>query len=103
MTRKRTTENDLLVTGAGAPSPARRKGGSTRPRVKRTAETIAPVVIPPVVIVERETQDYTPSYEEIAILAYTYWEARGRQGGCPEEDWVRAEQELRGKATAAMA
>ena len=33
--------------------------------------------------------------EEIAYLAYTYWEARGRQGGSPEEDWFRAEQELR--------
>jgi hypothetical protein len=31
--------------------------------------------------------------EEIARLAYSYWEARGRQGGSPEEDWYRAEKE----------
>lgn len=33
-------------------------------------------------------------HEEIARLAYSYWEARGCQGGSPEEDWFRAEQEL---------
>ena len=31
--------------------------------------------------------------EEIARLAYSYWEARGCQGGSPEEDWYRAERE----------
>jgi hypothetical protein len=38
---------------------------------------------------------YQPSYNEVAALAYSFWEARGRQGGSPEEDWVRAEQQLR--------
>jgi hypothetical protein len=33
--------------------------------------------------------------EAIARLAYSYWEARGCVGGSPEEDWIRAEQELR--------
>ena len=32
--------------------------------------------------------------DEIAKLAYSYWEARGYQGGSSEEDWLRAEQEL---------
>lgn len=31
--------------------------------------------------------------EEIERLAYSYWEARGRQGGSAEEDWYRAERE----------
>ncbi len=35
-----------------------------------------------------------PSHEEIARLAYAYWEARGGQGGSPEQDWNRAEQEI---------
>jgi hypothetical protein len=34
--------------------------------------------------------------EAIAALAYSYWVARGCEGGQPEEDWIRAEQELRG-------
>jgi hypothetical protein len=33
--------------------------------------------------------------EQIARLAYSYWEARGCEGDSAEEDWVRAEQELR--------
>ncbi|MGA2155991.1 MAG: DUF2934 domain-containing protein [Bryobacteraceae bacterium] len=37
----------------------------------------------------------TPSHTEIAALAYSYWEARGRQGGSHCEDWFRAERELR--------
>jgi hypothetical protein len=36
-----------------------------------------------------------PTREDIAALAYSYWEARGFQGGSPQEDWLRAEQELR--------
>jgi hypothetical protein len=33
--------------------------------------------------------------EAVARLAYSYWEARGRTGGSPEEDWFRAEKDLR--------
>jgi hypothetical protein len=33
--------------------------------------------------------------EEIARLAHSYWESRGCQGGSPEEDWLRAERQLR--------
>jgi hypothetical protein len=33
--------------------------------------------------------------EEVARLAYSYWERRGRPHGGHEEDWLRAEAELR--------
>jgi Protein of unknown function (DUF2934) len=36
----------------------------------------------------------TPAHQEIAALAYAYWEARGRPWGSPGEDWFRAEREL---------
>ena len=36
----------------------------------------------------------TADPRRVAELAYSYWEARGRQGGSPEEDWLRAEAEL---------
>ncbi len=42
--------------------------------------------------------------EAVARLAYSYWAARGFTGGSSEEDWLRAEQELReGIATRADA
>ena len=38
--------------------------------------------------------EHIPDSSEVARLAYSYWEARGCQGGSPEDDWLRAEQEL---------
>jgi hypothetical protein len=35
--------------------------------------------------------------EKVALLAYRYWEERGKQGGSPEEDWYRAEREILGQ------
>jgi len=35
--------------------------------------------------------------EKVALLAYRYWEERGRRGGSPEEDWYRAEREILGQ------
>jgi hypothetical protein len=32
--------------------------------------------------------------ERTALLAYSYWEARGCRGGSAEEDWFRAEKEI---------
>ena len=108
MTRKRTSDNDLVVSATGATAPARRKA-ATRPRGKRAAEPVAPLAP---AAAEQETvapqsdapvlaNVYAPAYDEIAKLAYSYWEARGCQGGCPEEDWIRAENELRNSSVSA--
>ncbi len=35
-----------------------------------------------------------PTYEEIAALAYSYWEKGGRRHGSHMEDWFRAEKDL---------
>jgi hypothetical protein len=35
-----------------------------------------------------------PSHHDIAMLAYSYWEAAGRRGGRDWEYWFRAEREL---------
>lgn len=40
-----------------------------------------------------------PSHEQISELARKYWAERGYKDGHQEEDWLRAEQELRGKAS----
>jgi hypothetical protein len=83
MPRKSITEKPIVVsTGAAAAVPARRKSSSTK-RGTRALE--APGMVEAV----------GPSHEEIARLAYSYWKLRGCTGGSPEEDWLRAEQELR--------
>jgi ribonuclease I len=40
-----------------------------------------------------------PSAEQIAALAHKYWAERGYQHGKDADDWFRAEQELRSKAS----
>jgi hypothetical protein len=36
----------------------------------------------------------SPTHDEIARLAFSFYESRGRQNGHHVEDWLRAEQEL---------
>jgi hypothetical protein len=36
----------------------------------------------------------SPTYDEIAQLAFSFYESRGRQDGHDIEDWLCAEQEL---------
>jgi hypothetical protein len=41
-----------------------------------------------------------PAYEEIAVLAHRFWiERGGGHHGDPNQDWLRAEELLRGKAS----
>jgi hypothetical protein len=39
------------------------------------------------------------SHEQVAQLAHKYWAERGQQDGHHLEDWFRAEQELRARAS----
>jgi hypothetical protein len=57
----------------------------------KTVRTAASAAQSVTSVLERPTQLVE---EEIAELAYSFWEARGFQGGAPEDDWLRAEREL---------
>jgi hypothetical protein len=46
-------------------------------------------------VLKKKEELHVPSHEEIAALAYSYWEKRGFQGGSALEDWLRAERELK--------
>jgi len=101
MATKRSTNPPGVTSGA---APARAKSNITRKHTaaerpeSATSETAtSPVTVP------AESPRTTPSFDAIAQLAYSYWEARGYQGGSPEEDWLRAEQELVGSSTMAVA
>jgi hypothetical protein len=39
------------------------------------------------------------SHDQVAMLAHRYWNERGGRDGNHLDDWYRAEQELRGKAS----
>jgi hypothetical protein len=85
MARKR---NDVrsIISSEGGSTPVMRR--PTHVKAAQHTEPAAPQSSAPLEISERE---------HIATLAYSYWEARGRQGGSPEEDWLRAEREFRSR------
>ena len=100
MPKKRTAETEMIVPAASAAAPVRRKT-APRTRAKHTvepAESKSGTLSEPIVAAV-ETAEVAaviePTREAIAQLAYSFWEARGYQGGSPEEDWQRAEQQLR--------
>jgi hypothetical protein len=86
MPRKTVTDKDIVVSAA---VPARHK-----PAVKRVKRTKPAAAAEAVEVPVTQLVSVPPSQEQIASLAYSYWEARGCQGGTPEEDWLRAEREL---------
>lgn len=69
----------------------------TRAKAVRTPETTtsAPRRHKKATPVAAASSEVIISMEEIATLAFSYWQARGCQGGSPEDDWLRAENELR--------
>jgi len=92
MTRKRTSENDLVVSAGAGAAPKRRKS-PVRARAKHAPfsdEMSSETPSVPAAVTAG-----APSRDQIAQLAYLYWESRGGQAGSSEEDWLRAEQELR--------
>jgi hypothetical protein len=84
---------------------------ATTPRKPRatTAKTTAPKSTAPMtatktVAPKKKTtnangSERRASHEEIAVLAHRFWAERGRQHGHDAEDWLRAEQELLGRAS----
>ena len=93
MARKRLSENPVIVSSPAAPArhkSATPKRASNTSEVQPSVEPVAEILSPSALV----APSYVPSYQEVAKLAYSYWEARGYQGGSPEQDWLRAEQEL---------
>ena len=45
--------------------------------------------------IAEELEMTDPSHEQIAQLAQQFWAERGWQDGYAEQDWLRAERELR--------
>jgi hypothetical protein len=91
MATKRSTSSEPVVSSGAAAARAkstvtrkhRNSGVTERPENALAPSSAAAATAP------------DPTFDDIAQLAYSYWEARGYQAGSSEEDWLRAEQELR--------
>jgi len=91
MATKRSTGSEPVVSSGAAPARAK----STVARKHRNSavtEKSESAIAPSSAAAEPVSH---PTFDEVAQLAYSYWEARGYQGGSSEDDWLRAEQELR--------
>ena len=80
-----------------APKAKAVKAAETEPVVKAAKTVKAPKATKPVEVELKPIP--VPSHEEIALLAMQYWIERGYEHGKAEQDWFRAEQELRGMAS----
>jgi hypothetical protein len=80
--RKRTATPKSTAAATPKPATAASHKHKTKKSTPQESPSEQPVAVPVI------------SQEEIARLAYSYWEARGFGPGSPEEDWLRAEREL---------
>jgi hypothetical protein len=89
MPRKRIVETGKSAAAAGAAPAAK------RPRARKAAAAAAAAGAVPEAVTA-SLAEFTPNErEEIERLAYSYWQERGCPHGSQEEDWFRAEEEVR--------
>jgi hypothetical protein len=105
MAKKQTISSEISsAPSSPAPRTETPKAKSTTKRATTTKHAKAKVMpaaetkVPDATVVAAPV---TMNRDEVAKVAYLYWEARGYRGGSPEEDWVRAEHEVRGRLTLA--
>jgi hypothetical protein len=79
--------SEVVSSAVPSSEPAEIAPAEVAPVEVASAEAVPVAEIPP-----REV-----TYEEIAQLAHSYWLARGCTNGSAEEDWARAERELRAR------
>ena len=75
-----------VVAKTEAETPAAKKAVAKKASVKTESKAAISVAKP-------------ATHEEVAALARRFWAERGYQDGHHLDDWHRAEQELRGKAS----
>ena len=90
MATKRVSEKKLVVSSGTANAPSTRKAAPS----KRTSRSAAPVEMVTDMAPNVDAPQELIAAQAIEALAYSYWMARGCEGGSPEEDWLRAEREL---------
>jgi len=89
MTRKHhAIYSDPTGAAAGA-APAKRRTTRTKSSESPTSSVSAEDSM------RTDALEPAVDREAVARLAYSYWEARGFAGGSAEEDWLRAEEEIR--------
>ncbi|MBZ5667846.1 MAG: DUF2934 domain-containing protein [Acidobacteriia bacterium] len=71
------------------------RSGGTGAAAASAVEPVAEPESTSEAVAETAAPASAPEPEQIARLAYSYWQARGCREGSPVEDWLRAEGKLR--------
>ncbi len=87
--KKRASRKKAPVAGAEVGQPPVSAAGSDNGKSESVLSPIA---------AEPKSNVHSMDADEVRRRAYEIWEQRGRQHGKHEDDWYRAEQELRGKS-----
>src|SRR4051794_20763827 len=93
---KKTVTNDTSaapasVTKPRVAKPAAANAAPSRVKSVKHSKSAVPAAME---IVEVAAITAVNPHEQIAKIAYGYWEARGYESGFHEQDWLRAEQEF---------
>jgi hypothetical protein len=100
MPRKKKGKPEAESTAEAANAAPARRRAVKKPALEEVAPSARQATVqtpdPQVraLSIQSPLQEGVSYRERIALLAYSYWEARGYQGGSPEEDWYRAEREV---------
>ena len=62
--------------------------------MKKRADTVVAEITGESGVEKYSGRRLSPTHDEIAKLAFSFYESRGRRDGHHAEDWLRAEQEL---------
>jgi hypothetical protein len=97
MARKTSQSRSYLSTEGGGVAPARIE----RKRTARMESAATAIAEAPETCASKSAEALAEfnisEQEEIERLAYSYYQARGGQDGSSEDDWFRAEQEVRNR------
>jgi len=66
-------------------------------KTKTPKTAAAPEPVPNQPMSDETRPNRAPTHEEISRRAYELWAKRGGAGGTAQDDWLRAEQELRAR------
>ena len=104
MPRKKIALETVAVTPVRAAKPKTRTEPTktavvetaSKPRAVARVKSVkhSKAVSAPVTEIQATQTPTLSVHDQIAIIAYGYWAARGFQAGSPEQDWLRAEQEF---------
>jgi len=93
MPRKRSVEPATQSASGSVAAASKRRGARKPAAAPATADPV-----PETLATLSAAAGFTiGEQEEIERLAYSYWEERGCPGDSPDEDWFRAEAEVRSR------